>query len=90
MKASSVEEDDSGQMVDFNLSSKLHNLKEAKALASEITEAGAKLYDSLAGEKDLKDSRDKALDFLDQISSNIDSHSEQQYIEKAIRGIIDN
>ena len=47
MRASNVEEDDSGSMMDFNLSSRLHNLKEAKILASEITEAGAKLYDSL-------------------------------------------
>jgi hypothetical protein len=34
-------------------------------LASEITEAGAKLYDSLGSEKELKEVRDKALEFLD-------------------------
>jgi hypothetical protein len=34
-------------------------------LASEITEAGAKLYDSLGQEEELKELRDKALDFLD-------------------------
>lgn len=87
MKASNAEDDDGS--FDFNLSTRLPNLKEAKVLASEITEAGAKLYDSLGSEKELKEVRDKALDFLDQISSNIDSNSEQQYIEKAIRGIID-
>ena len=36
-----------GTMMDFNMSSKLHNLKAARQLASEITESGAKLYDLL-------------------------------------------
>jgi len=63
MKASNSEEDEGN--FDFNLASRLPNLKEAKGLASEITEAGAKLYDSLGQEKELKDVRDKALDFLD-------------------------
>ena len=34
-------------MMDFNMSSKLHNLKAARQLASEITESGAKLFDLL-------------------------------------------
>jgi hypothetical protein len=33
--------------MDFNMSSKLHNLKTARALATEITESGAKLFDLL-------------------------------------------
>jgi hypothetical protein len=33
--------------MDFNMSSKLHNLKAARALATEITESGAKLFDFL-------------------------------------------
>lgn len=40
--------------MDFNMSSKLHNLKAARQLASEITESGAKLYDLLGQERDLK------------------------------------
>lgn len=43
-------DDDMGEgstMMDFNMSSKLHNLKAARQLASEITESGAKLYDLL-------------------------------------------
>jgi len=76
-------------MMDFNTSSKLHNLKAARQLATEITESGAKLFDMLGQEKDLKSSRDKALEFLDSISRNLDSNSEQQYIEKCIRNIID-
>ena len=41
------EEVESGGMMDFNVSSKLHNLKAARSLATEITESGAKLYDLL-------------------------------------------
>jgi clusterin-associated protein 1 len=35
------------QLMDFNMSSKLHNLKAARTLATEITESGAKLFDFL-------------------------------------------
>ena len=43
------EEEDMGSqsMMDFNMSSKLHNLKAARQLATEITESGAKLFDLL-------------------------------------------
>ena len=75
--------------MDFNTSSKLHNLKAARQLATEITESGAKLFDMLGNERELKASREKALEFLDSISRNLDSNSEQQYIEKCIRNIID-
>lgn len=76
--------------MDINTSSKLHNLKTARSLATEITESGAKLFDFLSLEKDLKESREKALEFLDSISRNLDTNTEQAYIEKCIGGIIDN
>ena len=41
------EEEGNNTMMDFNMSSKLHNLKAARVLATEITESGAKLYDLL-------------------------------------------
>ena len=41
-------------------------------------------------ERELKEHRDKALEFLDSISKNLDSNTEQQYIEKCIKNIIDN
>ena len=88
-----AEEEDLGgsqSMMDFNMSSKLHNLKAARQLATEITESGAKLYDFLGQERDLKESRDKALEFLDSISRNLDTNTEQVYIEKCIGNIIDN
>jgi clusterin-associated protein 1 len=58
-------------------------------LATEITESGAKLFDLLGQERDLKEAREKALEFLDSISRNLDSNNEQVYIEKCIRNIID-
>lgn len=91
MQSSNTLDDDeaSGSMMDFNMSSKLHNLKAARQLASEITESGAKLFDLLGQERDLKEAREKALEFLDSISRNLDSNTEQVYIEKCIRNIID-
>lgn len=70
------EDESSAALMDFNMSSKLHNLKAARQLATEITESGAKLYDLLGQEKELKDSRDKALEFLDSISRNLDTNTE--------------
>jgi len=58
------------------LPSKLSNLKAHKAVANEITEIGAKLFDSLSKENELKQHRDKALSFLDNISRNFESNSE--------------
>ena len=79
MQSSELIDDDetNTQMMDFNTSSKLHNLKAARQLATEITESGAKLFDMLGREKDLKASRDKALEFLDSISRNLDTNTEQ-------------
>jgi clusterin-associated protein 1 len=58
------------------LPAKLSNLKAHKAIAVEITEIGAKLFDSLGKENELKSHRDKALSFLDNISRNLESNSE--------------
>ncbi len=46
MQSSSGNEEDenSGALMDFNMNSKLHNLKAARQLATEITESGAKLF----------------------------------------------
>ena len=83
------EDETNVQMMDFNTSSKLHNLKAARQMANEITESGSKLFEMLSGERELRATRDKALEFLDSISRNLDTNSEQQYIEKCIRNIID-
>ena len=41
-------------MMDVNMNSKVSTLKAAKQLASDITESGAKLFDLLGKERDLK------------------------------------
>jgi len=83
------DDDTNTQMMDFNTSSKLHNLNAARQLSNEIAESGSKLFDMLGNERQLRSDRDKALEFLDSISRNLDQNSEQQYIEKCIRNIID-
>ena len=50
--------------------------KAARQLATEITESGAKLFDFLGQERELKESREKALEFLDSISRNLDTNTE--------------
>ncbi|CAG9332306.1 CLUAP1_2 [Blepharisma stoltei] len=85
---SSSTKNDEESSVDITMSSKLQNLKTARGLATEITETGAKLFDLLGKEKDLREARDKALGFLDNISRNLDSNAEQEYIRKCIRDII--
>lgn len=70
------------------MSTKLNSIKSCRSLASEITDSGAKLYDLLGRENELKVSRQKAILFLDNISRNLDSNAEQEYIEKCIKDLI--
>ena len=70
------EDPESSSLMDFNMTSKLQNLKTARTLATEITESGARLYDMLGMERELKLNRDKALEFLDSISRNLDTNTE--------------
>mmetsp|Transcript_3464 Transcript_3464/g.3809 ORF Transcript_3464/g.3809 Transcript_3464/m.3809 type:complete len:408 (-) Transcript_3464:146-1369(-) len=86
-KAYSSAGNEEEQRTDFALPTKLSNLKSFKSLAQEITDSGAKLHDLMEKEGDLKAHREKALQFLDNIS-NIASNSEQAYIEKNVREIV--
>merc|ERR1719181_1001865 len=70
------------------LATKLKDVKGARALASEITDRGARLYDLLGKERDVKMDRTRALRFLDAISSNLESTAEVQHIEKSIQVLI--
>jgi len=74
MKSTEAYDDDEGNttMMDFTTSTKLHNLKTARQLATEITESGAKLHDMLGVEREMRAAREKALEFLDSISRNLD------------------
>lgn len=60
-----------------------HVHQAARTLASDITERGARLYDLLAQEGKLQQARAKSLRFLDSISSNLQSTSENEYIERS-------
>lgn len=92
MKVSKVNDDEILSNMDFNLDSKLSNLRAAKNLANEITELGAKLFDSLGKEKSQghREARLKSIEFLDSISKNLNSNSEQEYIERNIRDLMGN
>ena len=85
---SEKEEYESNSAKDFK--NKIPALKAARELANEITEVGAKLFDSLDKENELRAARNKAIEFLDSISKNLNSNSEQEYIEKCIRDLIGN
>lgn len=88
MNVSGGDDEEVVSNMDFNMNSKLSNLKQARTLANEITETGAKLYDSLGKENELRESREKALEFLDSISRNLGSNTGQEYIEKCIRDLV--
>lgn len=71
----------------FN-SSSLSDLKATRLIANEITDRGAKLYDLLGNEDEMRDARTKALRFLDAVASNLDSRSEHAYLERTVRDTI--
>ena len=72
------------------LNSRIKDIKLARTLATEITDKGARLYDLLGKEKDVKQDRQSALNFLDTISSNLDSTVEHGHIQKSITTLVSN
>lgn len=68
--------------------SQLKNIKGARALASDITDRGARLFDLLGKEQDVRQERARALGFLDAISGNLDSTAEHQFVEKSGRELL--
>mmetsp|Transcript_43892 Transcript_43892/g.56276 ORF Transcript_43892/g.56276 Transcript_43892/m.56276 type:complete len:388 (+) Transcript_43892:200-1363(+) len=88
-RANTVPEEESAEMDSNSLPSQLKNIKGARALATDITERGARLFDLLGKEVDVRVERSKALRFLDTISGSLDSTSEHQYVEKSARGLVE-
>lgn len=88
-RANTVTEEEAGDMDSNSLPSQLKNIKGARALATDITERGARLFDLLGKEVDVRVERSKALRFLDTISGSLDSTSEHQYVEKSARGLVE-
>lgn len=86
--AYNVKGDEQEESRDFVLPTRLSNLKGTKTLAQEIIDSGAKLHDLLEKEGELRDHREKALQFLENISRDLQSNNEQDYIEKKVKEII--
>ncbi len=72
------------------LESKLEELKQAKNMANDIVESGSKLYTLLGQEGELKKNREKAIQFVDSISMNLESNAAREVIERNIREQINN
>jgi len=73
---------------DTAMSNKAKDVKGARALAHDITESGAKLYDLLGSEIELREDRARALTFLDAISNTMASTNEHKFMEKRIKDLI--
>ncbi len=72
------------------MASRLSELASTASLAGEITTRGARLDSLLEEEPKLRESRQRALRFLDAVSSNMDSRSEHDHLQKSIREAIEN
>ncbi len=68
---------------------KIQEVKQARLLASEITQSGAKLSDFLGHEVNDKVERAKALRFLDSAGSSSEGSREHMFIERSIKELID-
>lgn len=73
---------------DTAMTNKAKDVKGARALAPDITESGAKLYDLLGSEIELREERNRALSFLDAISNTMASTNEHQFMERKIKEMI--
>jgi clusterin-associated protein 1 len=85
--AYTVKGDEQEESRDFVLPTRLSNLKGTKGTAQEIIDTGAKLHDLMGKEGELRDSREQALKFLENIES-LQSDNEQVFIEKKVKDII--
>ncbi|CAD7957465.1 unnamed protein product [Amoebophrya sp. A25] len=72
----------------FSLSSKLHDLKSTRSLCSSIVDSGATLHELLMKEHTNREERQKALRFLDGISRNLESNSEQEIVERSVTRLL--
>ena len=73
---------------ELDITTRQKEIKEVKELSSSIVETGLNLLDLLDKEKMLKSSRDKALEFLDNLTKGGESKKEQEQVEKRIISIL--
>jgi hypothetical protein len=64
------------------------DIASARALASEVTERGARLFEHLKRDGEIRDARNAALRFLDAVSGSLDSRAESEYLERSVREAI--
>lgn len=84
------DDDDDDVSVKSLLGSRVKDPKATRQLASDITQSGAKLYDLLETELDVRDARTQAIRFLDALSTNNENSSEQKFLERSIQDILAN
>mmetsp|Transcript_52106 Transcript_52106/g.97473 ORF Transcript_52106/g.97473 Transcript_52106/m.97473 type:complete len:443 (-) Transcript_52106:95-1423(-) len=77
-----------GRGEDFTLNSKLADLKSTRSLCSQIVESGATLFELLQKEQEVRQDREKALNFLDGMSRNLGSNSESEMVERAVSQLL--
>ncbi|GLE05485.1 hypothetical protein PINS_up014508 [Pythium insidiosum] len=82
------DDDDDDVSVKSLLGSRVKDPKATRQLSSDITQIGAKLYDLLDAELDVRELRTHALRFLDALSNNSDNSAEQKYLERSLREIL--
>lgn len=87
-KSTTVNENDIDFTTELDLSSKEKELKDLKELSSSIVESGLSLLEMLEKEKVIRSSRDKAIEFLDNLMKGGDSKKEKEQIEKKIISIL--
>lgn len=73
---------------ELDLSSKTKEIKELNEISSTIVETGLGLLDLLDKEKVVRSQRDKAIEFLENITKGGDSKKEKEQIEKRIISIL--
>ncbi|KAG7400387.1 Clusterin-associated protein 1 [Phytophthora boehmeriae] len=84
------DDDDDEVSVKSLLGSRVKDPKATRQLASDITQSGAKLYDLLETELDVREARQQAIRFLDALSTNNENSSEQKFLERSIQDILTN
>ncbi len=75
---------------ELDITTRKAEITNVKNLSNEIVETGLNLLDLLEKEKGLREAREKAIEFLENITKNSDSKKESEQIEKRIISILQN
>jgi clusterin-associated protein 1 len=83
------DDDDDDVSVKSLLGSRVKDPKATRQLSSDITQSGAKLFELLEAELDVRDQRAHALRFLDALSNSSDPNSvEQKYLSRSLHELV--